>query len=267
MTSEPLISIPWLTHELQSEIIAHASEEPSIEVCGVILDIDVGAELVRSANCHPIPSKRFTLHPTIWSQAQQNNCLAIYHSHTVEGDRHLSFGDTAMANRFKVPVLLYHNDGLWDYYDPRNANPYPLIPKESTPDTVEFYLDWAWDWGRVCCGRLIYHYYLGRLGIELTMPTTSSDGKEIFDKGWDKYRESLIANGFVEVEDMQEHDIVLMSLASANAHHGAIVVDADAETLLHIDAPDALSRLERYHVDLKNKSRGIWRHPQLSKND
>jgi len=264
MTSESLINIPWLTPELQSEIVAHASEEPENEVCGVILGIDGGAELVRSTNCHPIPSMCFTLDVTLSRQAQESNCLAVYHSHTKEDPtRHLSFGDTAMANRFKVPVLLYHNDGLWDYYDPRNANPYPLIPKESTPDTVEFYLDWAWDWGRVCCGRLIYHYYLGRLGIELTMPTTSSDGKEIFDKGWDKYRESLIANGFVEVEDMQDHDIVLMSLASANAHHGAIVVDADAETLLHIDDPDALSRLEKYHVDLKNKSRGIWRHPSF----
>jgi len=262
--------IPWLTTELQAEIIAHAQTgiasdfQNPVEVCGVILEVDGAAVKVESENCHPIPSSHFTLHPDVWSQASAGKCLAIYHSHpTVASARRLSFSDLAMAQQFKVPVLLWHYDGLWDYYDPLSANPYPLQPKPYQQTDLEFYLDWLWDWGRVCCGRLIYHYFLGRLGIELIMPTTSNDGREIFAKGWDKYRESLILNGFTEVDDIQNNDIILMNLTCQNAHHGAIVVDAENETLLHITEPNDYTKLERWHSELKNKTISVWRHPNF----
>jgi proteasome lid subunit RPN8/RPN11 len=261
--------IPWLTPELQAELIAYSEDELDfqnpLEACGIILEVAGKAILIPSENCSPMPQQHFTLHPSVWQQALEGKCLAIFHSHPIStADRRLSFSDLAMSNQFKAPVLMWHVDDIWDYYDPLNPNPYPLQSKAQQVDELEFYLGWGWDWGRVCCGRLIYHYYLGRLGIELAMPTTSAHGKEVLAKGWNKYQESLIENGFVEVEDLQDNDIVLISLICENAHHGAIVVDAAEETLLHITNPEDFSKLERWHSDLKAKTKSVWRHPSFA---
>jgi proteasome lid subunit RPN8/RPN11 len=255
----------WFTDEVKNAIALHSNEPPPPgaivpeEICGVIL---LSGEVVRSPNINPTPSQYFTLDPQILSSAKTGGLRAIYHNHPGDSQR-LSFEDIALSKQFKIPILLHHPESGFDYFDPSGANPYPLKGSAYTPEEIEFYLNWAWDWGRVDCGQLIYRYFQGRLGLDLKMPTTSEHGKEILAKGWNKYEESLIENGFIKVEVMQENDIALMNLRSTfgNKHHGAIALDD--QHVLHIRDDNDSSHVELFHSDLQHKTDSIWRHPKF----
>ncbi|MGL6351992.1 MAG: hypothetical protein ACRC2U_19605, partial [Aeromonas sp.] len=191
---------------------------------------------------------------------------AIYHSHPGDNQqRTLSFSDLALSRQFRLPILLWHEEAGWDYFDPLGASPYPLRVPSGEPDQLDYYTGWGWEWGRVDCGNLIYRYYQGMHGIELQGPEVSEHGKEILAKGWDKYRESLIANGFVQANDLlpQANDLLLMNLRSphGNLHHAAVMVDG--QNLLHITEPGDYSHIELFHSELRQKTHSIWRHPQF----
>jgi proteasome lid subunit RPN8/RPN11 len=257
-----------LTEPIRSQIITHAQDGmiqmfPQ-EVCGVVMAVDGGgAEVIRSPNVHPNSTQAFALEPQILKMAQEGNCHAIYHSHpSPTHSRTLGHSDLLQSNRLGIPYLLYHYDAGFDLYDPNSANPYPLRLDNFDPKSLDSYLNIPWQWGRWDCGRLVYHYYLGTFDIKLKMPIVSRHQIEILAEGWNKYEDSLIANGFTKADQPQSGDIALMCLEGSNLHHGAVFVDAD--TLLHIDNPEAYSRLEKFHSDLQQKTNSIWRHPQLA---
>ncbi|HEX5853800.1 MAG TPA: M67 family metallopeptidase [Solirubrobacteraceae bacterium] len=79
-----------ISSELLDEVIAHALEDPTNEVCGVVA-VEPGpparaTRVYRATNVHASPLK-FEIHPDellkLWNACQQDGCDlgAIYHSH------------------------------------------------------------------------------------------------------------------------------------------------------------------------------------------
>ena len=123
-----------LTSEIKQKIIAHSHHYPSIEVCGVIT---VDGEVVECENIADNPQEQFV----ISLKGIDQKIAAIYHTHWQDSQPALlSPIDIANSKATKLPYILYHTGfGQWDYYNPSDIYPYPLIPKTHFPQKIDYY--------------------------------------------------------------------------------------------------------------------------------
>lgn len=249
---------------IQKLIRIEAEKDKAIECCGYwIPDKNL---LIPAQNIHDEPGNNFKIdgnfHVSIINRYPQ---AIIYHSHVGEGTASiLSHQDIESSKRSKVPYLVYHVDfDEWDYFDPSNLNPYPLIDRPYSEDNLEFYLGIPWQWDRWDCYSLFRNYFKGVLKIELREFSRKGDEGIVIDPSWNQYIDNYKSQGFLSIpldSYLQKNDVLLMSLMGEQLHHAVIVVDIEKMIGIQILGEDRVSEKVPIGQALRRRTKLIIRH-------
>ena len=250
-----------LTSKIKQQIIAHAQQSPNLEVCGLICE-DI---IFVCDNIAENPKEEFVISTDYFDKV--NNLISvtsIYHSHCSDSQPAiLSGADISNSKASKLPYLLYHTAfGQWDYYDPSDIYPYPLIPNPHSPKELEYYLGWRFEYNRSDCYTLFRSYYKGMLGIELP-DFPRGDIEETTSPDWDMFRSNFEKVGFRQLaadEPLQASDVILMCIVGDRIHHAAILLDPSTGKALHNLGEGRLSEVFMYGGYWVERTRAVIRY-------
>ena len=214
------------------------------EACGVCLNNGVCIQLENKSQ----DSNTFSIISHIFAQ-YYNHTKLIWHSHHL--DEHpglLTYPDIQVAHRMQLPVFMYHaKTGEVDYFEPNNANPFPLRGTWDNYQALENYTGWQcsqWGWGRTDCFAVVRSYFLGAHDIDIgnfERPDWDGFPHRLWKTPW-----VAESNGFSVVDDIRTNDVLEMTLSGGiHANHIAVVVDAQRELILHQPGFGYLSRVEK----------------------
>lgn len=177
----------------------------------------------------------------------------IWHTHC--SNKHpdiLTPSDIAIARKWQLPIAVFHIISHYsDYYDPKDANPFPINGRMFLPNFHEtvrsphFYTGWQSNdllWGRTDCFEVVRCYYLGVLGIEIG----NFDRPLVAGFPPLNWRSPWIAedNGFAIADGIQNNDIIEIALNGGRyANHLAVVIDAQQGLILHQPGFGHLSKI------------------------
>lgn len=134
------------------------------EQCGIV----VNGQAILIENKHPDPCNHFHLSPQSL-YPYQDNIEAIFHTHCQNHhDGWLSYDDIRTAQMTALPIIVYHTAfDCWDYYDPKNPNPFPVINPNFDTDDIMSYVGITSHWGRSDCFAIARSFYLGMFNIDI----------------------------------------------------------------------------------------------------
>lgn len=253
---------------IKAQIKAQAILTPDREVCGYW--VPSSGSIIPAKNLHPDPENFFQIdgdyHVSIITRYQD---AIIYHSHVKESTpSHLSHNDIECSKRLRVPYITYHTQyNEWDYFDPSDLNPYPLIDRIHPPSSLEFYLGIPWQWNRWDCYSLFRAYYKGRLGIVLKDYSRLGDEDAISSTDWNQYIDNYKSQGFISIpidSKLCDNDVLLMTLIGDRIHHALIVVDEAKSIGLHITGEDKVSKLVYIGDSIMRRTKMIIRHKNFA---
>ena len=249
-------NVPNIGIEELNKVKSYALEgrENNIEACGVILK---NKEVLFLRNTHPTPEDSFRITLTDF---KKEDILLFWHSHFKSSHAgSFTAGDLALANYLNIPSLLYHaheDFNCWDYYEPSNPNPYPLIPNLRDSKDVKFYLGWRFDWGRTDCFALVRRYFLGMLNVEIgewkrpEEPPTN-DPNWSFEDYWD-FSQSFNRLP-LHSSQFKLNDIFGIALRGGRkANHLAVLVNPELNLILHSPGVRQKSRLDIFDDNWRN---------------
>jgi proteasome lid subunit RPN8/RPN11 len=234
-----------LTTQIKCQIINQAIATPDVEICGVILN---NGEIVQMNNCAIEPQHNFIIEQSKFDLIA-DSAVAIYHSHCLDSQPAiLSPNDIANSKASKLPYLLYHAlFKEWDYYNPDDIYPYPLIPNPWLAKELPFYLGWKFDYNRSDCYTLVRSYYKGVLGVNLP-DFPRNNIQETTSPGWNMFVGNFERAGFRKLTDepLRTNDVILMCISGAQTHHSAILLDPKNGKALHNLGEGRMSELFVY---------------------
>lgn len=210
-----------LTDELRQALLAHAEAEAPRECCGVLVRDPDGGTL------HYMPARnlldtagqdRFVMDPLDWAAAEDfGQVLAVVHSHP-GASANPSMADRVQCEKTGLPWLVVG----WP----------SGVMKEIAPQGWQApYEGREFSHGVLDCYTLVQDWYLRELQIEL--PDFERDD-EWWLHGQDLYMANFAQAGFVQVQGApQQHDVLLMRVASPKANHGAVYL-GDGKMLHHL---------------------------------
>lgn len=256
--------------KIKNLIHLEAIKTPEIECCGYwIRDLDL---LIPATNTHTKPKNNFSIDGNFHASIIERYPKAIiYHSHLGEDTpSYLSHKDIELSKRLKVPYLVYHRDfGEWDYFDPDSLNPYPLIDRPYSDDTVDFYIGIPWQWDRFDCYSLFRNYYRGVLGINLRDFSRKGEESSVTDPNWDQYTKHYKSQGFLSIpldSKLQKNDVMLMTLVGDQIHHALIVLDPIKKIGMQILGEGRVSERVLITDAIRRRTRMIIRHKDFFEN-
>lgn len=193
-----------MTPALKDDILIHAQAEYPKECCGVIVD----GSYIPCTNLSE-REDQFIIDPRDIA-AVKGQISAYVHSHP-DGSAEASEADKAQMLHHGLPwVIVGYPEGDFKVHEPDNVR-IPLVGRE--------YFHGLQD-----CYSLIRDYYSRELGIEL-------GDYERDDAWWEDpehpplYADNFRNEGFVEVNEIQKHDILLCRLGkTAHVNHAVIFV-------------------------------------------
>ncbi|HEJ9485624.1 TPA: C40 family peptidase [Proteus mirabilis] len=220
---------------IEKEIIAHAKAEGVRESCGVVS----GDRYFPCRNIHPMPAHYFEINPDDWITAEcYADIIAIVHSHP-SYQPFLSSGDRKFQLKTGLPWWLACNNKLYKF------NPIPPL------------LGRTFSHGFQDCYSIIRDsYHLANISL--------ADFKRD-DEWWysnqNLYLDNIQNQGFYQVDDIQEGDVILICLGTSKPCHAALYI-GNQEILHH--RPDRLSKRDTYSGYWLKYTHSIWRHEQWS---
>lgn len=223
-------------------VAAHAEFYSEEEVCGFLIERESGEiECVESENTAASRKTSFKLDRRQFDkESESGRVLALYHSHWADWSAaELSVEDIRQSKKSGIPYLLYHPiEKTWDYYDPNDLDPFPLVENicEASPTSLDFYLGWRWAWARADCYTLMRHYYRGLLGIDLPDFDRAPTPEEQLTGVWDRFAEAMPSIGFVLLdpdEPLRDHDLLLMRMNGDVTHHCGVITNAQTPEFIH----------------------------------
>jgi proteasome lid subunit RPN8/RPN11 len=219
-----------VTPENCSIFLAHAQAECPRETCGVLI-IERGVEsLVICRNVSDYDDQ-FVIDPIDYlSASKRGDVVAIVHSHCFVSPAP-SQADRVACESSRVPWhIVSVPNGHWHTFEP-NGYVAPLVGRE-------------WAHGSLDCYGLVRDYYKQTLGVLLPDFHRS---REWWDKGENLYcLDNIISAGFTELvglEDVREHDVLLMQVHSKVINHAGVYLGDDR--FLH-------------HLNQRLSSRDLW---------
>lgn len=194
-----------IDESLLDAIRAHAAVEFPRESCGLVV---VRRGRQRYIACRNIAdqTEHFVLHPEDYANAEdQGEVLLVVHSHP-NGAPEPSQADLVGCEKTDVPWLIVnHPVGHYRIVEPSGYRA-PLVGRQFVHGVLD-------------CYSLIQDYYRETLAIELP---DFERPPLWWTKGLDLYRQHFEEAGFVVVQDLREHDGILMQSASPVPNHGAV---------------------------------------------
>ena len=257
--------MPFVIHpQIQDSIIKLATSDPGNEICGYWSQ---SADIVYPVpNISPNPVESFEVDlDTHLRLIKVYPDAVIFHSHVGDSQgSKLSQSDILNSKKLKIPYLVYHAQFCeWDYFDPNSINSYPLLDNPHPENSVEFYLGQQWQWERFDCYTLFRNYYRGVLGINLRDFSRLGDEDCIADTKWNQYTDNYASQGFRALNDddeLQDHDVMLMTLVGNQIHHCAIVIDAKNKIAIHVLGEQRFSKRFKFGRGWMERTRLVIRH-------
>lgn len=193
-----------LTAKIKKAIISHANREHPRESCGVI----VGREYIPCKNI-AADSAQFEIDPwDLVGAAKEGDIKAYVHSHP-DGNVLPSMPDRVQMNLHGLPWVI--TNGIDVALHKPDGYQAPLLGRE-------------YHHGLMDCYTLIKDYYQRELGI--TLGDYQRD-----DAWWESadndplYLDNFRAEGFIEVDTIQEHDLILCRLGrTAHVNHALVFI-------------------------------------------
>jgi hypothetical protein len=215
------------------------------EQCGIVVD----GQAILLPNDHPESESNFYISSRTLTEYEDIDC--VWHTHCADTQPGLlTYPDIESSKRSRIPFLLYHTIfDVWDYYDYRLPNPFPLQNPDFDPKAVESYVGVRSHWGRSDCFSLVRCFYLGMFGIDMgdfTRPPLDTFPPPEYDCPWD-------GNIFtsVSLHELQVYDAVGIALKGGmSANHAGILLPENR--LLH-----SLTVGKRSQIDIYGK---FWQH-------
>ena len=197
-----------LTEKILGQIRAHAAEEAPKECCGLVVIRNGKLQYLKCRNIAQDPAKDFTLSPEDYASAEdQGEIVRIVHSHVYKAPLP-SEADLVACELSGIPWLIVNWPvGTIHEFEPSGYKA-PLIGRQ-------------FHHGSLDCYGLIRDYYREVLNIELLDFVRQDDW---WTKGENLYLEGFPKAGFIEVDSIEPHDVLLMQIASPVINHAAIYV-------------------------------------------
>jgi proteasome lid subunit RPN8/RPN11 len=204
-----------LPDSILAEIRAHAERDFPRESCGLI-SIVKGRR--RYIPCRNIADKNehFVMHPEDYAAAEDaGEVVMVVHSHPNVAPRP-SDADLVGCEKSGLPWLIVNwPTGAVYEFEPTGYKA-PLIGRQFLHGVLD-------------CYSLCQDYYAQELGIALPDVERAD---EWWLKGQNLYLEGFEKNGFVRVDEPQQHDGLLMQVASPVPNHAAIFL-GDGKIMHH----------------------------------
>ena len=195
-----------LTKSIKAAIIAHAQRDYPREACGVI----VGKEYIPCTNISP-DDAQFEIDPMdIVGVSKEGEIKAYVHSHP-DGSTSPSMPDRVQMNLHGLPWIIT-NGTECAIHEPDGYQA-PLLGRE-------------YHHGLMDCYTLIRDYYQRELGIYLN-DYKRKDEWWIDAKSKPLYLDGFKKEGFIEVDTIQKHDIILCRLGRTEHVNHALVFIGD----------------------------------------
>lgn len=242
-----------LTDNDKSLIRAHALEEFPNECCGVILLVNGHQEVRKCRNVSPEPKNSFVINNADIANVNIKDIVGFYHSH--EQNLDFSLADIYFAERLQKNCVLFVKDSF-KIYSPVGME----IPYVNRPFFV----------GHLDCFTLFKDYY--RRELNITLPEhahaerySQNDWKTLAESA--DYQNNTILfdyfkeNGFVEVQDIRKHDVLLLKLPFTKTFPLHIGVMIEKDKILHHLLE--FSSMESYNNRYKRLTTNILRHSSL----
>ena len=197
-----------ITKSIKAAIVAHANAEYPREACGVI----VNGEYIPCTNISP-DDAQFEIDPMdIVGASKEGEIVAYVHSHP-DGSCQPSMPDRVQMNLHGLPWVITNGIDV-EMHEPDGYQAL-LLGRE-------------YHHGIMDCYTLIQDYYQRELSITL-------GGYERIDAWWEDkdskplYLDGFKKEGFVEVDTIQKHDIVLCRLGRTEHVNHALVFIGDGK--------------------------------------
>ena len=201
-----------LTKTIKADILAHAQAEYPNEACGLIVD----KKYVPCNNLSTI-ADQFYIDPKDYARAESmGDIVAIVHSHP-DGTSTASEADKAQMALHGLPWVIVG-------YSPNQEQPDFAVHLPS--DYIAPLLGREYFHGLQDCYTLVKDYYARECGIAL-------NDYERDDLWWENkdnaslYVDNFANEGFVEVADLQKHDVILCRVGRTEHINHACVFVAD----------------------------------------
>ena len=227
---------------LVPDVLAHAAKEQPRECCGLAV---VVKGRLRYWPCRNIAtSGEFYIHPEDYAAAEDaGDVVGICHSHVglppVPSD-----ADRVMCEKTGLPWLIVNGQtGAHQVIEPTGYR-LPLVGRQFVHGVVD-------------CFSLVRDYFSRELGIALP-------DYERTDNWWlagqNLYLDNLQDAGFVRVDDLQKHDMILMQVASTVPNHAAVYI---GDNLILQHCMGRLSSRDPYGGYWRKCTVAICRHEEL----
>ncbi len=196
-----------ISPESSEAIKAHAIRDFPRECCGFVVVTHNGKELVVPCiNSHSNPKEYVKVSGEEQYRVDQiGTKLAFYHSHPNSSAK-LTDTDKSMCETMDLPWIVYaYPVDKWETYEPSGWTA-PLVGRKFV-------------YGVHDCYAVCRDHYKQVLNIELPW-FDSVDGW--WERGENLYVDNFEKAGFKQVQDLQVHDAILMTLKSIPINHAAI---------------------------------------------
>lgn len=230
-----------------------------IEEVALILEDD---EIIELENISLDPENNFKFRT---SELENRKVKTIFHTHVK--DHHpgeFTLRDILECRKIGIPFLLYHTlFKEWDYFDPNGIHPYPFRTENTILRSLDFYLNWVWQWGRCDCFTILRSFFRGFLEIEIGEFQRKFKEKPS-SPTWNRFQENFHNQGFYKVEDLRKYDVLLFNiLGNPNGHHVAVYIGENQ--FLHVYDKHQPSHIETLSEYFSDRLVSIWRHKDVSK--
>jgi proteasome lid subunit RPN8/RPN11 len=219
---------------MKTQILNHAKQCGEAECCGFVID---NKTYLPCKNISSTPTETFEIASDDWIRAeQQGKITAIVHSHP-DGLPILSEADQFYQQQTGVDWWLVCDNKIHKFRYIK-----PLLGRE-------------FNHGKTDCLTIVRDAYM-LADIDLPDYERQDDW---WHNGQNLYLDLLPKNGFEQVRDIQEGDVILVCLGSITPNHAAIYIGN--QFILH-HCPKRLSKRDLYSGFWRNYTHSIWRHKQ-----
>jgi len=223
----------------------HVESEHPREACGLLVDTSEGLIYLQCRNVAENPLETFVVSPNDYVNATHfGKVAAVCHSHP-NGSTAPSEADRAACGASGLPWFIARNPG-WDV---RRIEPEAYIAPLLGREFVHGVHD---------CYSLVRDYYKLELDIELPDFERADNW---WDNGQDLYRTLFAEAGFRQVDELREHDGILMQIRSPVPNHAAVFL-GDDKILHHLNR--GLSRRDVFGGYWARHKTAYLRHKDLA---
>ena len=207
-----------LTEEVKAAIVNHADQEPSKEVCGLLILDSSRLYALPCPNVSPQPEKSFLMPPSAYSAHYKNGTLAgYYHSHHDLPERP-SEADIKISENIKLPSVIYSRlTKQFFTYEPV-GKVHPLMGRH-------------FELGVFDCVALVEDYFTEKCGF--TFKPCQRTPLDIL-KGMPNFHTILKERDFVLAsEPIKQHDIICLSLGVHSGECNHLAVYSGNKRMMH----------------------------------